>query len=156
MENNYNTLAGTQIASLFREINSILNQQLRDAFQGLDITPPQMMTLHYLYEHTECKASDIGKKFNLALSTVSSILDRMERNDLIIRERSSSDKRIVLVSPSEKAIEIRDSIKSYTNKVMGDMTQEATDEEITQIINGLYLMKNVLNRNTREGGDTNE
>ncbi|SEP59421.1 DNA-binding transcriptional regulator, MarR family [Virgibacillus subterraneus] len=146
-----------QIAQLFREINAIMNQQLRKAFQGLGITPPQMMILHYLYKNKERKVSDISKHLNLAASTVSSILDRLERNELITRERNKDDKRVVLISLSNKAIEIKASLNMGISEFMEDMTQTASDEEVEKIINGLTLMKEVLNRNgLDDGGESHD
>lgn len=145
--------SGPQIAQLFREINAIMNQQLRKAFLGLGITPPQMMVLHYLYKHNDRKVSDISNHLNLAASTVSSILDRLERNELIRRERNKDDKRVVEISLSKKAIEIKNSLNSGVTEFMEDMTQTASEEEVEKIMNGLILMKEVLKRNGLDEGE---
>lgn len=151
MDNDDVSQSGTQIAKLFREINSILNQQLRKAFQGLGLTPPQMMILHYISKKEHCKVSDISKEFNMAASTVSSILDRLERNDLVLRERKKEDKRVVQISLSEKAFGIKGSLTASINKFMEDMTQAASDEELDEIIGGLFRMKELLNRDGLAG-----
>ncbi|TFJ94386.1 MarR family winged helix-turn-helix transcriptional regulator [Lentibacillus salicampi] len=144
---------GTQIAGLFREINAVFNQQLRKGFKDIDITPPQMMILHYLYKREECKVSDISGEFNLAPSTVSSILDRLEKQGLVVRERLKTDKRVVQILLSEKAVELKDSLKGVVNGTMEKMTQCASREETDQIIDGLKLMKDVLSRNGFDKGE---
>ncbi len=145
--------SGPQIAQLFREINAIMNQRLRKTFLGMGITPPQMMVLNYLYKHNDRKVSDISKHLNLAASTVSSILDRLERNELITRERNNGDKRVVEIALSNKAIEIKNSLNTGMSEFMEDMTQTASEEEVEKIMNGLILMKEVLKRNSLDGGE---
>lgn len=143
--------SGSHIAQLFREINKILNKRLRIAFQGLGLTPSQMMILHYLSKRGECKVSDISNKYNLAPSTVSSILDRLEQNDLIVRQKKKEDRRVVKISLSEKALNVKDSIVMSMTDTMKDMTQNATDEELERVTSGLILMKEILNRNDVSG-----
>ncbi|SFA84356.1 DNA-binding transcriptional regulator, MarR family [Lentibacillus halodurans] len=145
--------SGNQIAGLLREINAMLNQQLRTAFQDLGITPSQMMILHYLYNHESSRVGDISQELNLAASTVSSILDRLERQDLVVRKRKKEDKRIVQISLTEKAIELKGSLKSSVNEFMDEMTYYASDRELDQIINGLKLLKGILGRDSLEKGE---
>ncbi|GAB4074009.1 MarR family transcriptional regulator CosR [Barrientosiimonas marina] len=153
MEHREFSRSGMQTAELFREINSVLNQRMRQSFQEVGLTPPQMMILHYLYNHNGCMVSDISQDLHLAASTVSSILDRLERNDFITRQRKQADKRVVQVILSQRALDWKDSLRANLDGTMERMVRNATDDELEQIISGLQLMKDVLNRNiqTEEG-----
>ncbi|GAA0427887.1 MarR family transcriptional regulator CosR [Lentibacillus halophilus] len=149
MENQEFSKTGTRAAELFREVNKVLDQRMRQSFQEVGITPPQMMILHYLYNHNACMVSDISRDLHLAASTVSSILDRLERHNLVVRRRKQEDKRVVQIILSERAMEWKDSLRTSLNSTMENMVQDATAEERDQIISGLQLMKDVLNRNAQ-------
>jgi DNA-binding MarR family transcriptional regulator len=44
-------------------------------------------------------------------STITGIVDRMERDGLVMRDRSSSDRRVVLIRATEKGRELARSVK---------------------------------------------
>ncbi len=151
---NDSTETGRHIADMLRQINAMINKRLRRSLRGMGLTPPQIMILTYVSKHPDCKVSDISNEFSLAASTVSSILDRLERNELIIRTRKMEDKRIVQISLSDKALQLKDSVSSTITGFMADMTNGATAEELNRITTGLELLQDVLNRNDNEKGGT--
>jgi DNA-binding MarR family transcriptional regulator len=61
------------------------------------ITGPQIICLQALQEDGPLTTSALAKLINLAVSTVVGILDRLETKGWIARERSTQDRRVVLV-----------------------------------------------------------
>src|SRR5699024_8903212 len=115
---NAENLTGREIAQFIREINRLIQRRLRTAFQESGLTPPQLMVLHYLFQHDSRNVSDISGHLRLAASTVSSILDRLERNGFVFRERDKTDKRIVKIMLTPKANEIKDTLKADLHTFM--------------------------------------
>ncbi|GAG88609.1 unnamed protein product [marine sediment metagenome] len=58
-----------------------------------------------LEKHGEQKVSELSLKMGLSDSTVSGILDRLEQKDIIQRERTKDDRRVVKISLTGKSKE---------------------------------------------------
>jgi DNA-binding MarR family transcriptional regulator len=59
------------------------------------LTSPQLIVLNEIAAKDGMMVKDIAENINLSSATVTSILDRLESRKLVIRERSSIDKRKV-------------------------------------------------------------
>ena len=70
------------------------------------LTSPQMLLLQILRNKGEQTVGVLAKEMSLSQATVTTILDRLEKKSLIIRERSTSDRRKVQVDVTDNAIEI--------------------------------------------------
>lgn len=70
------------------------------------LTAPQMLLLQTLRNKGEDTVGGLAKEMNLSQATVTTILDRLEKKSLVIRERSTTDRRKVQVYLSDNAIEI--------------------------------------------------
>ncbi|MBC8423290.1 MarR family transcriptional regulator [bacterium] len=71
--------------------------QSRKLMAEYQITGPQLICLQTLLEDGPVTTSALAKLVNLANSTVVGILDRLEAKIWIARERSTKDRRVVLV-----------------------------------------------------------
>lgn len=68
------------------------------------LTAPQILLLQTLRNNGESTVGELAKEMNLSQATVTSILDRLEKKNLITRERSTTDRRKVLVFLSNAAL----------------------------------------------------
>ena len=66
------------------------------------LTEAQLTVLEVLEEHRRMKPSDFIPYMATSPAAVTMLLDRMEKNALIVRERDENDRRIVWVSISDK------------------------------------------------------
>ena len=72
------------------------------------LTSPQLFVLQEIATHDGAMVKDIANNINLSSATVTNILDRLEIRELVVRERSTVDKRKVglhLTELGTKAIE---------------------------------------------------
>ena len=70
------------------------------------LTAPQMLLLQTVRNKGEDTVGALAKEMSLSQATVTTILDRLEKKALISRERSTTDRRKVLVYLSDSALEI--------------------------------------------------
>ena len=85
----------------------LANQIKRTFNMTTDYSGAQIRILYFLlatYEIREIYQKDIEHEFNIRSSTISSILKRMEKQKLIIRERVSCDDRLKKIVPAPFAI----------------------------------------------------
>lgn len=59
------------------------------------LTTPQVLLLQTIRDKGELTIGEIATKMSLSQATVTSILDRLEKRNLVYRERSTEDKRKV-------------------------------------------------------------
>ena len=84
-------------ARLSREWKTGLEQSLAPLTEG------QLHVLELLLEQTEpIKPSDLIRHLETTPAAITTLLDRMERNELIVRTRDNQDRRIVWISVSER------------------------------------------------------
>jgi DNA-binding MarR family transcriptional regulator len=72
------------------------------------LTGPQLMILKEIRSGQDITIGHVAKKVALSQATVTNIIDRLEKREMVTRERSTQDKRRVLVHTTEKADEILD------------------------------------------------
>lgn len=71
------------------------------------LTTPQLVIIQAVGRLEDPTVSDIAKAVSLSLATVTTILNRLERNGLVNRARSSVDRRRVIVTLTEEGQTLR-------------------------------------------------
>lgn len=142
-----NTKNELQIALLIREINSKLNHNIKEEFKESGLTVPQITLVKILSRHKRLKVSEISKKMSLVNSTVSGIIDRLEKQGLVKRIRSEKDRRIVYIELTNKGNELIKDFRYTINNYFEGVFSNSSKEEIDTILAGLQTLKNVLNSN---------
>ena len=80
------------------------------------LTTPQLVIIQAVGNLKDPTVSDIAKAVSLSLATVTTILNRLERNGIVNRARSSVDRRMVFVTLTEEG----QSLKSSAPKPLQD------------------------------------
>jgi DNA-binding MarR family transcriptional regulator len=70
------------------------------------LTTPQLVIIQAIRNLEDPTVSDIAKAVSLSLATVTTILNRLESNDLVHRQRSEVDRRRVIVTLTEAGREL--------------------------------------------------
>ena len=74
----------------------------------LDITYTQYITMMALWEHRSMSVKDIGLLLCLDSGTLTPLLKKLEEKGYVERSRGKDDERILIVSVTEKGMELRD------------------------------------------------
>lgn len=133
-----------EVPELFFEVGKILKHYMRKNFEDIGITAPQGMVIGTLFKAGEMKITELSKKVNLSNSTISGIVDRLEKQDLVIRTRSEKDRRAVYVNITPKVKDMYKEIHKKTEKSFEDLLSGGSPEDITKIIDGLNTLKRIL------------
>lgn len=94
-----------------------------------DITPIQYAVLYCLWENDKGSPKEIAERLKLENSTISGILERMEKKDLIERNISKEDRRFIQVQLTEKGKELEDAVLNAVEEVNSEVMAKFTDEE---------------------------
>lgn len=103
-------------------------QMLQERLKAHGITIAQWYALVELWCGDGLTQKDLAERIVLAPATVTRTLDRMERDGLVRRERSSEDRRAVHVYLTERAIALLEVLPPKVMEVR-DMSVEGIAEE---------------------------
>ncbi len=90
------------IVYLYTESRRITKEVARRA----DLTGPQLTVLKVLEGVGDLSLSELSERIRAQNSTVTGIIDRMEREGLVVRARSTEDRRVVHIQLTEKGARI--------------------------------------------------
>ncbi|ANU11341.1 MarR family transcriptional regulator [Planococcus antarcticus DSM 14505] len=115
-----------------RYISGIIKQKGREILNSYTITPPQFVALQWLFEHGDMTIGDLSNKMYLAFSTTTDLVDRMEKNELVVRIREEQDRRVVrikLLKEGERVIEeVIQKRQEYLKTVLADFTKDEAEQ----------------------------
>jgi DNA-binding MarR family transcriptional regulator len=74
----------------------------KERARAYGLTGPQLTVISILSELGDLSLSSLSERIRAQNSTVTGIIDRMEREGLVRRERSAEDRRIVLIRLTDK------------------------------------------------------
>ncbi|USL05329.1 MarR family transcriptional regulator (plasmid) [Bacillus anthracis] len=93
------------------------------------LTPAQYGVLNCLWREGQLSPKQIGELVYLEAPTVSGILDKMQKADLIERSVDPKNRRNVLVVATQKSTEIRDKVEAATIKLNNTALQNLSDSD---------------------------
>lgn len=94
------------ILYLYTESRRVTKQVAR----SLGLTGPQVSALKILEAVGDLSLSELSGRMSAKNSTITGIVDRMERDGLVVRERSQTDRRVVLIRATPRGLEIAQSV----------------------------------------------
>ena len=118
-----------------RIFERILDEQNTDAFNGA-----QGRILYVLWQQDGVPIREISEKTGLAVTSLTSMLDRMEASDLIHRTGAPGDRRKVLIELTDKARALRPEYDAVSKKMGKIMYRGFSDSEITEVEQYLFRM----------------
>ena len=137
----------------YLRVTQHMSQQFRSHFGRLNLTFPQALVLTVLGEDGPLPISALAERTGSANSTVSGIVDRLEKLDLARRERSEADRRVIYVTATDKYKELRrkaeTNVSGYFSSLMDSM--EPGDREL--VFSALEKLDEALVKRGQEGGE---
>ena len=115
------------IIDYIEEVKELLSSDIWENI-FLNCTKNEVLIFWLLYKKSEANMTEIAEYIHVPLNTATGIINRMEKNGLIVRTHSREDKRVVLIGFSEKGrTQFQNLIGKmiyYGMKVMDSFTRE--------------------------------
>lgn len=103
--------------------------------QKIDLSFIHFVVVSVLYYRKQCTVGDVAKLLGLRLNTASAILNSLEKKGLVVRKRSSVDRRKVIVCLSQKGCRFFENIRQRRREILKRILSQFTQEEQVQILN---------------------
>lgn len=89
----------------------LVTQAYRPLLEPLGLTYPQYLVLMVLWEKDHQTVSEICKRLVLESNTLTPLLQRMEKEGLVVRKKGTADSRQTLVSLTRKGLHLQEEAK---------------------------------------------
>ncbi|MBM7562085.1 MarR family winged helix-turn-helix transcriptional regulator [Fusibacter tunisiensis] len=134
------------ILKLMKQIKMSLHEIMVKEMEDPSITGPQGMIIGLLIHEGPLRMSDLADKMGLSPSTVSELVDRMEKSGTVCRKKLQADKRVVLVAltdtfQKDSQVKFKKVESAWTDRI-----QKATVEEREKIKEGLSVLERLLTK----------
>ena len=138
------------VGPLIHRVDKMLSRNMAEQMRaaGMDeITLMHGWIIRYLYEKREEEIfqKDIEKFFSIGRSTVTNIIQLMEKNGYIARESVPGDARLKKVKLTEKGIVNHEMVKAFITRLDRSLIRGISEEELDTF----YTVMNKIRGNLR-------
>jgi DNA-binding MarR family transcriptional regulator len=132
---------------LVKLFNSVLDMEekaiITDDFK--DITNNDMHIIEAIGIEEPRKMSDIAKRLSVTVGTLTTNMNSLEKKAYIVRERRSADKRVVLVTLTDKGRKAFFHHRDFHKKMIKSIVSGLSDDEMKIMIKCLTNLNEFLN-----------
>jgi len=131
----------SDLEKALRHISGIIKQKGREILNDYHITPPQFVALQWLWENGDLTIGELSNKMFLACSTTTDLVDRMEKNQLVIRVKDTHDRRIVRIHLLAEGERIIEEVIQKRQNYLRDMLVNFEEEELVILEKSLIKLQ---------------
>jgi DNA-binding MarR family transcriptional regulator len=133
-----------QIMMRLRQIIQGMSKHSKHIQENYKITMPQLICLGEVYEHGPISLGALTKIVFLNNSTVTGIIDRLEKRELVRRSRISKDRRQIHVEITDAGIQFIKAAPMPLHQRFVERLQRLDEEKITMILWALEILVDML------------
>ncbi|MCK9563420.1 MAG: MarR family transcriptional regulator [Bacteroidales bacterium] len=108
------------------------------------LTAPQLLLLQTAKRHGEITIGDIARNMSLSQATVTTIVDRLEARELLVRQKSTRDKRRVYVSLTDLGETVLEDAPTALHTQLIEKFQSLESWEQSMILAALQRLANMM------------
>jgi DNA-binding MarR family transcriptional regulator len=117
--------SGTQVDVEARELRRLIagfsrRRSLRDPIAGMceqaQLTPPQIHALLWLGEEGPLTMGELARRLGITEKTITGLVDRLELEGYVGRERDQADRRVVRARLTEKGSEVHRELDAHIHE----------------------------------------
>jgi DNA-binding MarR family transcriptional regulator len=134
-----------QIESDLSRIRQTLRKPLEAEVARGKLTAPQIGAMREVVRHDGISLKDLSRAMSLAHSTVSGIVDRLEKRGMVARRVDASDGRISRVYPTAVVSDfVRDQLPILMRRPLETALERATEAERAMVGSAVKRLRELL------------
>ncbi|MDB4941572.1 MAG: Transcriptional regulator, MarR family [Labilithrix sp.] len=136
--------AADVIPELKNDVNQVLETMIylstesrritKELARRAELTGPQLTVVKLLEQVGELSLSELSERIRAQNSTVTGIIDRMEREGLVVRERSKEDRRVVHIKLTPKGASIARDIPLEPMEIVKGALASLSAQEMRDLV----------------------
>ncbi|MFA5297456.1 MAG: MarR family transcriptional regulator [Lutibacter sp.] len=136
----------TEILIKLRRIVRSINLESKRVDKELGVSIPQLLCLQFLAEQENYRtnASKLKSFLNLNASTITGIISRLEKKNLVVKLPKSADKRITLISLTAEGITLIQNAPLTFQQKLSEKLQALPPEKLKTIIDGIDFLTELM------------
>lgn len=127
-----------------RKVDYIIRRKGREILSDFEITVPQFSALQILIHNEILTIGELSEKMDLACSTITDLVNRMEKTGLVVRKRNEKDKRVVIVEALPKGHDILERVLEKRIEFLSSMLIDFDKEEKQSLSIGLKKLHKAM------------
>ncbi len=136
-------LLDNQLCFRLYTASRLLTQAYHPLLSKHGLTYPQYLVLLVLWENDAQPVNDIAKRLFLATNTITPLLQRMEKEGVLSRTKSTEDARRMIVALTEKGRRLQDELATVPltvgNAVICQSVTAKTAPELYKMLDDIIL-----------------
>lgn len=139
-------MESTEVLIKIRKVVRSINLESKKIQKEYGVSIPQVLCLGFLRDSENYQATqgEIRKYLNLNSSTVSGIINRLEKKGLIARLPKSGDKRVVKISLTSSGDTLLSTIPSLLHEQLSARLQTLESGKLRELEGGLDTLVSLL------------
>lgn len=136
----------TDILIQIRKIIRSINLESKKIQKEYGVSIPQVLSLNYLHDAKNFQSTqgELKRFLNLNSSTVSGIINRLEKKGLVARLPRSKDKRVVNIALTSAGDELVSSMPSLLHEQLSDKLNTLKPSDLAMIEQSLDMLVHLL------------
>lgn len=118
------------IEQLLREVSILVQRKEREILHEYLLTSPQYSVLLVLAQHGDLTIGELSEKCCLACSTMTDLVDRMEKNGLVKRVRDERDRRVVRIHVLAHGEELIAVVMKERQRYLSDVFTYLSEDQV--------------------------
>ena len=114
--------------------------KMTEKLSVFDLTPVQYAVLYCLWENNKKSPKEIAERLKLENSTISGIMERMEKKCLIKRMISIEDRRFIQIMLTEKGAALEEDVLAAVDEVNEEVMSVFSKEECENLKTQLRVL----------------
>jgi len=143
-----------QICFPIYSVSRLITKAYKPFLDKLGLTYPQYLVLIVLWEDDGLSVNKISDKLMLDTNTLSPLLKRMEKMELLNRRRSSKDERSVEVHLTEQGKQLKSEARHIPEKLLNNLLTENVElSDVMQLKELLSEWIRILSGKTQDNNE---
>ena len=121
-----------------------INARRQAILEQYNVSELDIRIITFLHENDEKKMKEVGEFFSIKLSTLTSTIDKLEKNKLVRRKNSKEDRRVIFIQPTNKGQKLLVDLNNVTHALTETLVRETDEAEYATITKALETMRRLI------------
>lgn len=111
-----------------------VQDKIKNDMNQYGLNPTEFSVLELLYHKGDQPIQHIGKKILLASSSITYVVDKLEKKEYVVRKACPTDRRVIFASITEKGQAFMEEVFPKHTEVIEDIFGDLSEEQLEELI----------------------